>query len=151
MQKARLAEQAERYDDMAAAMKSVSAFKNNKRQQLRLRNMRNVLSLLCVRKGSSRSLFRTLNLRLHWLHLSVRSQIIIIFHVCVFLSSIHRQLSVLFFLSRVQIVCSFGRCLSVGRAAHWRDINVNVNVTMKCTQAGAHTTSSPLFAFSALF
>ena len=48
VQKARLAEQAERYDDMAAAMKSVSPFKKRKKKKRRRENLVMVILGVCV-------------------------------------------------------------------------------------------------------
>lgn len=118
VQKARLAEQAERYDDMAAAMKSVSPLKR-KRIKILITiwlYVNDALPLLSLRKRSSRSA-----LPLAWFSATQSDTteliwiIIITFGVFAVLWPIHSQITD--FLSQSGPNHPLlGRCLSVGRA-----------------------------------
>lgn len=123
MQKARLAEQAERYDDMAAAMKSVSPLEMKRIEifiTIRL-NVNDALPLLSLRKGSLRKRSSRSALPLAFFSATQSDTtkligiIIITFGVFAVLWLIHPQITD--FLSQSGPNHPLlGRCLSVGRA-----------------------------------
>lgn len=118
VQKARLAEQAERYDDMAAAMKSVSQFKitvkYKKRKMITVAYMCvNIgVKLLRLRKGSpcvkARSCKAAVTTGSRYYSTTSGGHSEITFIVFIVLSPVHWQLRGFFFLIPVQIGSSLG-------------------------------------------